>query len=100
MDDDESIIQEGKAFVWVKTPLTLNGTWALLYMTNKRFYVKDRIIRAKILDLKFSQIKRLKSDGKYLIVAGDMGGKTYSIKIRLKEIDDTWEWMLKQRLDK
>ncbi len=100
MDDDESIIQEGKAFVWLKTPITLNGTWALLYLTNKRFYVKDRIIRVKILDLPFSQITTLESDEKYLIVAGEMNDKSYSIKIRLKEIDDTWEWMLKQRLDK
>ncbi len=100
LDDDESIILEGKAFVWIKTPLTVNGTWALLYLTNKRFYVKDRIIRVKILDLKFSQITNLESDGKYLTVEGDIGDRSYLVKVRLKGIDDSWEWMLRQRSDK
>lgn len=100
MDDDESITLDGRAFVWVKTRYNLNGTWAKLYLTNKRFYARDRLIRLKLMDIPFSEIRDVVSDEKHLTISGERKGKHFSIRIRLKDIDDTWEWMLRQKMGK
>ncbi len=98
LDDDESITLEGKAFVWIRTRYNLNGTWALLYLTNKRFYAKDRLTGLKIVDPSFSELSEITSDVKNLIISGAQGGKQFTLKIKMKDIDDTWEWMLRQKI--
>jgi len=99
LDQGEGIILEAKAFVWIKYPFPYSGTWAKLFLTNKRFYAKDRITGIKLVDLPFSKIESVSSDKKYLQIKGDVDGKQYQVKIRKKGIDPSWEWMIKQRLE-
>ncbi|MFO7990733.1 MAG: hypothetical protein R6U61_00380 [Thermoplasmata archaeon] len=101
LDPDESVVMEEKAFIWTKTKFNINGTWAIVYLTNKRFYAKDRIVRMKLANIPFSNIKELKSTDKHLVITGRDKGKDtlYEIKIRLKDIDDMWEPWIRGRLE-
>ena len=99
LDEDESVIIDGKSFVWWKTSMQLKGTWALLYLTNKRLYVKDRLTRMKLVEFFYDDIDSLEQDDKYLIVVGRLGGKKNELKIKLKNIDEMWESMIRQRMD-
>ncbi len=100
MDDDESVTLQDKAFLWIKTPMTMNGIWALIYLTNKRFYVKDRLLRIRAAEFSLSSITSLTSDHKHLHVSGYFKNKPHTISIRLKDIDDSWEWMMRQKIKK
>ena len=98
LESDESVILEGKAFIWISGKFTRNGTWALLYLTNKRLYVKDRIFRIKLLEFPYPDIKSVESDDKTLKVTGYYEGKGYQLSIRLKDIDEMWESMIRGRM--
>lgn len=98
LEQDEGIILEGRAFVWIKPPFPSGGSWSKLYLTNKRFYARDRIFGMKLVDLPYSKIKSVSSDKKYLKIQGEVKDKQYQIKIRKKSIEPSWEWMIRQRL--
>ena len=98
LGDDESVLMDAKSFVWLKTSFILNGTWALLYLTNRRLYVKDRLFRYKVLEFPFHKIREIESDEKYLTVVGDYKGTECRIKIKQKNIDEMWESMIKNRM--
>jgi hypothetical protein len=99
LEPDEGISLEGKAFVWVKTPFNYTGNWARLYLTNKRLYIKERLLGTAMLNAPYSSIKSASSDGKHLRVDCIINGREYCAKIRMKNIEPIWEWSIKQRVD-
>lgn len=94
----EGVMLEDKAFVWVKTPLNYNGSWARIFLTNKRFYANNRFFKVKVIEFAHSEIRSVTSDEKNLRIDGEIKGKKYYIKIRKKGIGPSWEWMIKQRM--
>jgi hypothetical protein len=98
METDEGMVLEGRAFVWVKTPYNFAGNWAKLYLTNKRLYIKERLLGTKMLNAPFSSIKSVSSDDKHLRVDCIIKDKNYYAKIKKKGLDPSWEWMIKQRI--
>ncbi len=102
---DESVILDGKSFVWFKSDLKLKGTWALIYLTNKRLYLKDRLIRTKLVEFPLEKIDSIDKDEKYLIIYGEgdrrglqLGSDRIKLKIKLKNIDEMWESMIRSRM--
>lgn len=99
LEPDEGISLEGKAFVWVKTPYNLAGNWARLYLTNKRLYIKERLLGTAMLNAPYSSITAVSSNEKHLRVDSKLKGAKYYAKIRKKDIQPIWEWSIKQRMD-
>ena len=95
---EEYIVLEGKVWVWVKAPLGPNLTKSKVFLTNKRLYGKDALFRIKLFDIPLSAIKNIETTKKYLRIEAEIKGKKHKIDLKLKNIDDTWEWMIKERI--
>jgi hypothetical protein len=61
LEPGEGITLEGKAFVWVKTPYNLAGNWARLFLTNKRLYIKERLLGTAMLSVPYPSITAVSS---------------------------------------
>jgi hypothetical protein len=99
MQPGEGIVLEAKVFVWIKSPFNYNGTPARIYLTNVRFYATDRLFGTRLVDFPFQNIESVSSNKKHLVVEGHMKGKRYKLEIRRKGLEDSWEWMIKQRME-
>ncbi len=99
LGDNESVIMDAKSFVWVRRPLKLSGTWAHIYLTNERLYVKNRLFKIKLLEFPYGEIRSIDKDEKYLIVSGNYKGEMYKLKIKQNKIDEMWESMIKRRAE-
>ena len=96
---NESVIMDAKSFVWSRSSLKLNGTWAHIYLTNERLYVKDRLFGFKLLDFQYEDIISVEFDEKHLVVIGDYKGDRYRLKIDRKNLDEMWGFMIKRRME-
>ena len=97
MEPDEYIVQEAKVWSSVSTPLGPGNSRTNVYLTNKRLYGKDSWTRLKMFDIPLSSIKIVEKRKKYLHIEAEIKGKKKKVDLRLKDMVDEWEWMIKER---
>ena len=98
MKSDEYIILEGKMWTWTRTPLGPHGTKAKVYLTNHRLYIRDAWFKVKIYDFPLPTIKKIEGKDKYLRIEAVIKGKTKKIDLKIKDMSEDWEWMIKDRI--
>lgn len=98
MKPEEYIILEGKAWAWVRVLAGPSLTKAKIYLTNHRLYGKDKWLRIKLFDFPLSAIKNIRTTKKYLRIEAEIKGKKHRIDLKLKDLDETWEWMIRERI--
>jgi hypothetical protein len=99
MEEDEFIVLEGRIWASFTTPLGPGNSVSRVYLTDRRLYGKDSWTRLKMFDLPLSDIKNLKKRNKYLRIEAEIKGKKKRIDLRLKDMVDDWEWMIKERIN-
>lgn len=98
MKPGEYVLLEGRAWVCVKVIAGPNFTKAKIYLTNYRLYSKDALFRIKLFNFPIHTIKKIKSKKKYLHIEAEIKGRRHALDIRIKDIDETWEWMIWERI--
>lgn len=98
LEPGEYIVLEGKVWTTVSTGLGPGNSRSKVYLTNKRLYGKDSWTRIKMFDFPLSAIKNIEKRKKYLRIEAEIKGKKRWLYLRLKDMADTWEWMLKERI--
>ncbi len=95
---EEYIVLETKVWTSVSTPLGPGNSRSKVYLTNKRLYGKDSWTRLKMFDFPLSAIKHIEKRKKYLRIEAEIKGKSKRLELRLKDMVDNWEWMIKERI--
>jgi hypothetical protein len=98
MEEDEYIVLEGKMWASFSTPLGPGNSLSWVYLTNKRLYGKDSWTRLKMFDFSLSDINNVEKRKKYLRIETEVKGKKKRFDLRLKDMVDDWEWMIKERI--
>jgi hypothetical protein len=98
LSEDEYIILEGKAWASFKTPLGPGSSRSKVYLTNKRLYGKDSVMRTKMFDIQLSDNTNIEKKKSYLRIETQVKGKKKWVEMRLKDLDDSWEWMINERI--
>lgn len=98
MKPGEYVLLESRAWVWVKVIAGPGFTKAKIYLTNHRLYGKDALFRIKLFNFPFHTIKKIKRKKKYLHIEAEIKGRRQALDIRIKDIDESWEWMIWERI--
>lgn len=98
MEEEEYIVLEGKMWASFTTPLGPGNSISRVYLTNKRLYGKDTWTRLKMFDVSLFSINNIEKRKKYLRIEAEVKGKKKRIDLRLKDMVDDWEWMIKERV--
>lgn len=95
---DEYILLEGKIWTWVKVIVGPSLTKAKVFLTNQRLYGRDAMLKMKLFDFPFDSIKKIEKTKNYLIIEAEIKGKKQRIDLKLKNIEEPWEWMIRERV--
>lgn len=98
MREDEYIVLEGKIWTWVRVLLGPNLSKANVYLTNQRLYGKDAWTRIKLFDFPLTSIIKIETTKKHLHIEAKIKGKKQKIDLKLRDMDENWEWMIKERI--
>jgi hypothetical protein len=98
MEEEEYIVLEGKMWASFTTPLGPGNSLSRVYLTNKRLYGRDTWIRLKMFDVPLYDINNIEKRKRYLRIEAEIKGKKKRIDLRLKDMVDDWEWMIKERV--
>lgn len=98
LNSGEYIILEGNIWTWVKAPIGRSLSKTKVYLTNQRLYGKDSWTRIKLFDFPLSAIYKVETTKKHLRIEAEIKGKKQKIDLSLKNMDENWEWMIKERI--
>jgi hypothetical protein len=105
LDSNERILLENKAWIWVKDPysyLAKPNHYKLIrskiFLTNKRLHFKGVLFKTNLFDVPISTIKYIEASKTHLRMDAIINKEPYTFWIRLKDIDDGWEFLIKDRL--
>ena len=94
--DDENLLLKGKAMIWYRRSLQLNGAWYRIFVTNKRFYISGRVTGMKAFDIRFSEIKSIEDTGKDYRFEIEQPPKKYTLTINKKYMSESWITTIEQ----
>jgi len=98
LEPDEYILLEGKVWASVWTLIGPGNSKAKVYLTNKRLYGKDAWTGLKMFDFPLSAVTKIEERKKNLHIEANLKGKKKRISLRLKDKNEDWEWMIRERI--
>ena len=98
ISEENKIILEKKAFVWIKTAYSLNGTWAKIFLRENGVLVKDRILGLKSVDFPYSSISSVERDMNTVTVRFRCGRRNCWVRIKVKKGGDELEYLINQQI--
>jgi hypothetical protein len=98
LKQDEYILLEGKIWTWVRVIVGPSLTKAKVFLTNQRLYGIDAMLKMKLFDFPFDSIKKIEKTKNNLIIEAEIKGKKQRIDLKLKNMDESWEWMIRERV--